>query len=320
MQILKNLIATILSIILVIALIVLPLLSFGANFLKKDSVESLIDELDIKSELIDNIKVNGNSSPEFTQKIIDSDFFDEVFELSKDYILAPIYDESVRLNEDKLLDITDEHLDELVKIAKTTLSEYSETPNEELRETVRDAFQTVSTDLVKETQDARRDIDFDDITEVTDILPTIHITAIIVILIISGLIFLLTFKRFNGFIWLGTDFGIAAILTFLTTGIFSELMRKFFSDVGRNNITNAIKHFTTDQLESAFNTNLIIYIAVAVVFIILAVVLKLTWKKKKGDDLPKPEQNNATQGQYQYTPQEQNVQPSQQQNITNQNG
>lgn len=320
MEIFKNLVASILSLLLVIILILLPLVSFGASIFEKTAINQLIEDIDIRSNLIDEISINGKTNKNFTKKIIKSDFFEELFTLGKDYILAPLFNDSVKLNEDKINAIVDDNIEELTDITRNTIDEYEVTPKEELKQTVRDSLKKEVPEIVKEIKNIRKDMNLNDIKDVVSILPNIHLITILSAVILSGLIFLATFKHFNGFIWLGADFGVAAVLTFITNGLVIGIVKSFFSDVGNDDISNTLKRFIENQLEGAYTATMIILSVIAAVFIILAIVLKVFVKpgKNKKNDSPDSTIDEQPHGQPQYVPQQAQDSQSAQQTTTNQ--
>lgn len=303
MKIFTNILASFFSILLVIALLAAPLSTFATSFFEKSTINEFIESLNLKEELLEGITINGKTNEQFVNKIKNSKFYNKLFELCSDYISAPLFDSDINISEKNITDLADKYIDELSSIITETIPDFaipSDTSIDnfsitdgEIKDKVRSAIAEVAPTIVKELKEIRDNSKISEIADAIKMIKNIHTAIIIAIVALSIIVFACTFRKLNGFIWLGVDYAIAALLTFFLSGILKNILDKIFSEIKLAEYLNSIRNFITNKAEEIFNDKIILYIIIAAICLVIAIVYKVYHATRKGHHKKETKTENA---------------------------
>ena len=282
--------ACILSIIFVAGLAVLPLILTALSVTEPSNAGNVLTYVDI-SEFVPSESDNPQTDV-IIRHILASDATKEVAQLYVQDIYNALggTNQEQLLTTEKLQQITEEHMDDLVKIVQESdaLPEYSE---EEIRQAIRTAVETQSDMILAELPDVQQFAEdvvgenaklqiFFRILSQKDKVETILIALMVVLAV---LIFLCRLPKWKGFPWLAADLYIAVGLL-----IVQYFLVEFGVSVVLNNVLFAFPVTSLiPPLVATFQNGLLsrteIMLAVAVLLTVISILIWVIRKKWKTD-------------------------------------
>ncbi|MBQ8165282.1 MAG: hypothetical protein IJZ94_05660 [Clostridia bacterium] len=281
MKIVLNILAALLSVLLVITLIIAPATSFLTSVINKDNIKELITDTGLKEELADSISIGDEQTAEFTQEFMKSDCFDDLLTEITDYVFAYVYgDEDADLKEQDIVRIAERNMDELTKIFKKTTPEAKDMTSQQYEEAILKVFSEAAPDIINNMEELRDVFEVEEIAQGIRLIKNCHYIIIALIIVFTALIFLCTFRKFNGFIWLCVDYGVAALLNLTLVSVLNIL---FYADpqTESDRIIIRFSNFVADKIGEYFYTAIIIYTVLAVICLITAIICKVCISKRK---------------------------------------
>lgn len=282
MKVLTKILAAFMSVILVILLIATPLVSFAATAVNKNLAREIISDADIKNEIIDFSLGGDTQGIAFMQAFIESKCFDEIFTEAANYIISPLFHEYPSFTSQDVMNIVEDNIDELVQIVRETSYQSILLTDKEIESAIISSLSMTIPSMMNEIEDTKKEL-WPDLIEAATILGYIKIAFYIVlgvIVLLTALIALCTFRKFNAFIWICVDYGIAAFFTFTTIAVMN-IMFVSMTDFSTDPIEGVIINFISDKLTNYYTTTGIIYAVIFVLCLAAAIVFKTVFRKKK---------------------------------------
>lgn len=292
MNILKSILASFFSVLLVVALIIAPLGSFATSLFEEENIDTFIDSLGIREDLADEISIDGKTNKEFAAMLKKSNFYNELFDLCTDYMTAPLYNKTVNLSEKDIKKITSENLDELLEMIQASLPEFETDLAEtegyfaidetKLKEKISEALDEITPDLVKNIKEIRKESNIEEFAKIITAIRSVYYFVLGAIIVLTILIIVLKLKKLNGCIWLGIDYAIASIFTFILSGLISSVLANVLAEMQTGEYISNIKNFITETFDKIYGNNLMWYIIMAVIFLVVGISYKIFRSAKGG--------------------------------------
>lgn len=191
-------------------------------------------------------------------------------------------EEQVSLTEEKVKTILNEHIDDVVEIAKQsagiTLS------HEEIKAKIQTAIETNAKEIAEAVPPIEQisSVVSQDVQTTVRVFtsPKIAIFMIAVCGILAICVFLCRMRKFGGFLWLGIDMGVATVIL---TAIYSVLSKT--QGLIENSALNILVGATVSVYMETVLMGIFVLLALTLLFIALFVTLRLTVVKKKEEKL-----------------------------------
>ena len=278
----KNVFAAILSIFLVLILILMPLCTSVVSLLSTDTISDLLDEIDIKEIVSDSISIDGEENKVFSKALDKSDYLEELISECTEYMTAPLFGETKRFTKKDFIEITEAHIDELVQVAKETIPEYNNFTDAQIEEKILASINEMAPEFIDELKMLRENTGIDTMAQGIKAIRIITYIIVAVAIILTVSVFLLTYKKFNGFFWMLADYGIAALLGFILCAALNNIIKILIPKDLSDDILENIIDFLSERLFDGYNEKIIIYIIIAAVCLCAGIAGKvfLTNKNK----------------------------------------
>ena len=275
--------ASILSIFLVIALTITPVVWAATSFLQGDGIYKILSSVDYSEIITSEIDINSATTEgEIVNKLMESEMMEEVVELCTDNIFATVDgDEDAYVTPDDIEDIARDHEDELKEIIKEYVGDSIPLTEEILDEMTDSLIEEYSVEIAKTLPTA------DDLglsPEVLNIMMnfrngTYFWTAFAITATLSLLVMLCQVMRFKGFMWIGVDYLVAAVFTLISSFGIKALDLQVIMDLDATSkpiFTTLSGIISSDMLKGAGIETLL-----GVVFIVVFIVGRKLLKKRK---------------------------------------
>lgn len=289
--------AVIFSIVLTLALIATPVVSVASSFLETETLHTVVKEIDYaeilvsNEEVADTLEENGLDAETITS-IVESEAVEKTMDLYMEDFFAALEGEveEKNLTPEAIKAIAYEHMDEIVEIAK----EYKDPANTVTEAEIQDQISTVVEEYADEVVELFPEPEALGLTEDT-VSPEQQVVVstvkylrngaamwgmVLVVVILSVLILVCRLKNFQGFLWLGIVFSLAAFFAFVVSLVMGSS--------GLMNFIPAEEGFTIQLADSLFTvfasgmlTRGILLIVLGLVFTAVYVVGKILLAKKK---------------------------------------
>lgn len=219
--------AILLSIPLVAALAITPLYSAASSVITPEALTSVIQNVDYSAMLagnptLEDVEGNENLPEEMMEALITSDFVEEVLTTYTREVITAIQGDEVSdaLSKEHILDLTEEHMDELLALANTYIPDAEKVTEQEMRTHIRGTMEELSTELLK-TLPSSQEVQammpggdaFNPITLLVN--PTIPWVLFGATVVLAALVFLCLIHRYRGLLCLGID-GLIALVPLLS--------------------------------------------------------------------------------------------------------
>ena len=281
MNILGIIVASLLSIFLVILLTIAPIFSAVTSIFQGESIYKIISSLDYEEIIMS--EMNGDSQEaEMVNELMKSEMMEELINLCVDNIFETIDSngESEAITPDDIEDIVRNHEDEFKEIIEECVGDEIPLTEETLDEMADSLIEQYSVEMVEVLPTA------DDLGLSQDAL---NIFASlkngtyfwIIFAFAAGLtvvVMLCQVMRFKGFMWIGVDYLVAAVLTLILSFIVKALDLCAIMDVDRS--AEPVMKTVTEIISSGVLKGAAVEAVLGIVFIVVFIVGRKLLKKK----------------------------------------
>lgn len=287
MNILGIIAASFLSILLIIALMVTPIISAVSAFFKGENVHKIISSIDYAKIIEAEIGETGLSGEteletEIINDLMESDMMKDVVELCVDNIFEVVDGNSGadKVTAEDITKIAENHMDELKKILKDNIGSDIPVTDEILEEMARAAVKEYSVQIA-EMMPTAEDLGLN--KDVLNIISNLRNGTYfwIVFAAAAGLTLLAMLcqvMRFKGFMWIGVDYLVATIGTVILA--FTIKVTDFATLLGEKLIGNSILSTVTGIISKEMLKGAVIMAVCGILFIVVFVVGRKLLKKK----------------------------------------
>lgn len=214
--------AVLLSFILVAALIFMPFIYGGFSFLKTDHLYDVMTDLDYTELISGEIGWDNENLPdingEIVNELLETEMAEEMIEVYVENLFHFLEGkEEKNLTAREVEKIADKHLDELADVLKDYLGADFFLTEETYREMAKLLVKELS-GTIEEMIPSYKELGFDDnvIRMITNFRKgTYFYMSLAVAVVLSILIFLCRMRRGKGCIYLGVDYCLSAVFTFI---------------------------------------------------------------------------------------------------------
>lgn len=273
------LVSIVLSLILLVMLITTPIISGATSLSQEKTIHKLVESIDIAGF----IEVEEGDP---TAALVDTEFFREVLDRYVSDLLAELDGEPQdHLSLDVLNELKEEHEDELVDFMRALLLT-DESISEELltddliRESLDEFYGELASALVAELPTLQDlGVDQEVVAGITLLRSKmVQTTMIVIVAVLSLLILGCRWPRFKGFMWLAVDYILACPVIVLLRGAMGVAVSMVLTDdlAGLDGVLDPI----LVVLKKSLTTGLLIYLVLAVVFVLVFVFGRKALKKR----------------------------------------
>ena len=182
------------------------------------------------------------------------------------------------LTEDKVKEILNEHIDEVVEIAKQ--SHEINLSDEEIKTKIQGAIETNAKEIAEAVPPIEQisSVVSEDVQTTVRVFtnPKITVVLIVICAVLAVLIFVCRMRKFGGFLWLGIDVGVATLLLLAIYVILSKT-----HGLIQNTALNILVGATVSVYMETVLLGMILLASLTVFFLALFFVLKFTVVKKR---------------------------------------
>lgn len=288
LNVITALFASLLSILLVVVAFSAILCSTAASIVRPNTVVDFVQNIDYTSALLDNDEISEllgaqQFDSSIVNDIMNSSAVEEVISLyAKDVSSTLLGKDAVEtgLTADTIIDIANKKIDEIVDIvAKSVSGDFDKDKiKQEILTAVNENAQYIA-DMLPPADQLLGEIDSSSLSVIhfaVGPMPTLILAGIA--LVLAGLIYACRYRKFGGFLWIGIDLCIAAVLTALTA-IGAKVvvgMAVKGDGIGNAAIISASKVLSCNQF-----WGMCILLFIAILFIVGYVLLKKFVVNKK---------------------------------------
>lgn len=286
-NVITAIVAAFLSVMLVTLCIIIPVYRSLTAIAKPKQLVTLVQEIDYAQLVTENEGVQSaieefGIPADVVNDLMSSDAMGEIIGLfAKDIsdVLAGKEVAQNRVTADAIKNIVNENIDEIADIAKSIAGE--EVSDEDIA-TIKDSITKAVNENADEIVSALPNvkeltsvIEVEGAEVITAILgPTITIILIAIAAVIAGLIYACRFRNFNALLWLGIDFGTAALIVcaiaaFIGSGFVSTFITEMAS------INGSIVDSVVKVYSGGLITGFVILFVLCALFITGYVLLKV---------------------------------------------
>lgn len=215
------------NVALVVFLIVAPLLFSLISFAQPETLVKTVSKVDVNgvfSEVI--VAPEGETvapEMEYLGEFLETDAAKELMEVYATDIINALYGNTGEkgLTSEKFMEIVDANIDELAEVFNESDPQMAQLPAEELKTQVRDMLNETADQVVSvlpAPEEIRTEIagDSEEMNAALEILSKLDVikwALVAVIIVLSGLVFVLRLYKFRGFCWLSVDLMAASVLS-----------------------------------------------------------------------------------------------------------
>ena len=276
--------ASFLSILLVIALNVTPVVSAASSFLQGENIYKMIASLDYSEIISSEMEIDGESlEGKIANELMKSEMMEELVNLCTDNIFETIDNngENDPITPDDIEDIAKDHEDELKKIIKEHIGNDIPLTEDVLDEMTDSLIEEYSVELA-ETLPTAEDLGLS--PDVLNIIMNLRNNTYFWIAfgIAAGLtllVMLCQVMRFKGFMWIGVDYLLAAVFTLISSFGIKVLDLCAIMEVDRT--AEPVMETVKGIISSGMLKGAAIEAGLGVVFIVVFIVGRKLWKKNK---------------------------------------
>ena len=223
--------AAVLSIILVILLVALPMVSAATSFFKAKNIHKVIADIDYSQIITSEMGVGEGEIPalgnDLMNELMKTEMMKEIVEIYVDNIFEVMEGESedTGFTADEIMAIANRHIDELAEILKAYIGTSIPLTDKTLKEMTRLVAKEYSATIAEMIPTAE-DLGLD--SEVLNIIMKLRNGTYfgIVLGVAIGLtlaVMLCQVMKFKGFMWIGIDYLLAAVLSLTASFIVKGL-------------------------------------------------------------------------------------------------
>ncbi|MBQ4641692.1 MAG: hypothetical protein IJB47_03665 [Oscillospiraceae bacterium] len=294
--------------VLVIILMVAPLLFSLIAFIQPENLVDTVTKVDTSDVVSEMLQApEGETLPKEIEQIsvlLESDVFNELQELYMTDIANTFLGGKgdMEFTPEKIMEIVDANMDELVEIYKELDPQSVEVPVEELKIEIRDALDELSEEIAEalpapeevKTQMVEQSEEMKMALEIIEQRETIKWGLVGVIVVLAIVVFVLRLFGFRGFRWLGVDLIIAAVISGGMCGLLKGstiLLADFVAD-------NQLASNLLSMITSDFATGMIIRTGIMLVcgigLLVAFIYIRKAQKRKAATVTPVAAQETPT--------------------------
>lgn len=286
MNVIGIIMASLLSILLVIGLMAVPVVSAVSSFFKTENIQKILADIDYTQLIAEEINLDSEDFPELGADVInqlmETEMVEEIIATCVDNIFAILEGEEAKdgLTAEDIQAIAEKHLDELVVILKGYIGDSlplsDETFTEMARLLVKD-FSGIIAEQIPTPEDLGLNAEVISlITNLRNGTYTIMILAVAAVFTVAVL--LCQVMRFKGFMWLGVDYCVAAVGSLVLSFVVKTMdLSSLLGDVA---FADAILPPIVEIISKELLKGAGILAIIGIVFIIVFVVGRVILKKK----------------------------------------
>lgn len=275
--------ASFLSILLVIALAVTPVVSAATSFLQGENIYKIISSVDYSEIISSGMDMDSNSPEgEIANELMESEMMEELVNLCVDNIFETIDSngESDPISPNDIEDIAEDHEDELKDIIKEYVGDEIPLTEETLDEMADSLIEEYSVEIAETLPTA------DDLGLSPDVLNiimnlrngTYFWIAFGIAAGLSLLVMLCQVMRFKGFMWIGVDYLVAAVFTLISS--FGIKVVDLCAIMDLDASAAPVMKTVTGIISSEMLKGAGVEAGLGIVFIVVFIVGRKLWKKK----------------------------------------
>ncbi len=278
--------AILFSILLVILLVVTPAVSAGTSFFRAKNIHKVITSVDysqiitskLREESTEEIPTLGN---ELMNQLMETEMMKEIVEMCVDNIFSVIEGDSGKegILADEIMEVANKHMDELTEILKAYIGNTIPLTDEILEEMTRlvvKEYSVMVADMIPTAEDLGLD------SEVLNLILNLRNGTYfwIVFGIVAGLtilVFLCQIKKLKGFLWIGVDYFLAAVFTFVSAFVVkaSDLSMLFDKELFGVSIFSTITEIIFTKMIKGASIMALFGVVFMAVFVIRRKLLKV---------------------------------------------
>ncbi len=220
--------ALVLSVVLVIVLCVTPVLMSAMSMANPGKLAEAVGKIDL-TQLVTDMggQLLGEENEQLTE-LLSTDAAQELYEVYVSGVFSALEGEAPQqiLTEEKLQGIVENNFDQLYELCLKSAPDLAEIPKEEAKQkiqtTIGENFEKLAEVLPSAEELAQGLESAPEIKKAMDVLgqvDTIKMALVVVIVVLSGLVFVCRLHGFRGLRWLSTDLSIATSLSGVVCGI-----------------------------------------------------------------------------------------------------
>ena len=273
--------ASILSIFLVLALTVTPIINAASSFFQGENIYKIISSVDysaiISSEMEETVEV------ELVNDLMQSEMMEEVVDLCVENIFEAIEENDINrtVSPDDIEDIFEDHKDEIRELVDEYIGDNIPLTEEVLDEMTDALIQQYSIEMA-ESLPTVYDLGLDDDTLniIMNLKNGTYLKIVIsIVAVLSLIVMLCQVMRFKGFMWIGVDYLLSAILAFIFSAVIKTI--DFSAVIGLDVTTSPVFSTIVEIISLDMIKSAIVITVLGVVFIAVFVVGRKVLKKKK---------------------------------------
>lgn len=282
------LLAIILSLFTFATLLATPVVSAGTSLLKPDTIQQVIQDMNLSEQLEKTLKESAHSDLQnldvkFIDDLMASELMNDILQLYIDNMVGLLEKDYMEtINQQQIQELLNKHTPTLVTMTRSYLPSDLPLSDTEISKYACDMLEPALLTMVS-TLPTLEELGIDNTT-----LAIIHMLYNGILLkycfvgmgILSALVFLCRFPRFKGFMWLGITYLFSAIVLFLVTGNVDAFISSRLPESAKESLSFAIEPISS-LLKTTFTNYGRIIISLAIVFIILFVLGRFLLSGKK---------------------------------------
>lgn len=275
--------STILSMLLMVALVLTTVLSFSMAVLKTDKVEEIVENINytelIEAEIDKSMDKNiQGMDDKVIKELLKTEMMEEIIELC----IENIFDKLEGKESKKVFSVSevkkignryDDEIQELLEKHYDKAAGLSDEKLEELTDKLIDTYANTIVEMAPTTESlGLTDEAIEAISDVKN--GTYFWIAVAITAVLSLLIFVVLIKNFKGLIWLGIDYFIMTVTTFIASFFTNGILRTLVDGTVLNTMD-------ISSVAGSISVNMIISSVVMLVFSVIYIVLFIVFKKVK---------------------------------------
>ena len=269
------------SIFLVLALTVTPIINAASSFFQGENIYKIISSVDysaiISSEMEETVEA------ELVNDLMQSEMMEEVVDLCVENIFEAIEENDINrtVSPDDIEDIFEDHKDEIRELVDEYIGDTIPLTEEVLDEMTDALIQQYSIEMA-ESLPTVYDLGLDDDTLniIMNLKNGTYLKIVIsIVAVLSLIVMLCQVMRFKGFMWIGVDYLLSAILAFIFSAVIKTI--DFSAVIGLDVTTSPVFSTIVEIISLDMIKSAIVITVLGVVFIAVFVVGRKVLKKKK---------------------------------------
>lgn len=275
--------ASILSVLLVIALTAMPIVSAATSFIQGENIHKIISSVDYSEIIASEMDLGGSGQSvegEMINQLMQSEMMEELVDLCVENIFESVDKNQVSvISPGDIEDIAKDHEDEIKDLIKEYVGDSIPLTEEVLDEMSDSLIQEYSVEIA-EMLPTVEDLGLD--KEILNVIMNLKNGTYfwIVFSIVAALtliVMLCQVMRFKGFMWIGVDYLVASVFTLISFFAIKviDLRTMFDLDTSVSSVLDTIIGIISSEMLKCTG----VIAGLGVVYIIIFIVGRKVWKK-----------------------------------------